>query len=591
MVMALAGCTEEEPAAPRPVGDPADMGLGDAGEALRDAGPAPSRDGGGGIDASVPDAGADADVAAPDAGGGADIDLSDGGSGGVTVCRPGRVDGLVLGFADGPLVFEPGGAGEVTINPFDPAEDRNRAFLARMDRQVGLRWVAQAGSAGTSFRDIRVEVVDFEEATGETFAVFRSGNGGSPLWFRNADGTLARTFARGGPVGEDLVGDRRQNNYFAVRYEPDGAVAWVRRFGANDPEGRRQGIVTSIDAAPGVVRIFGTANPIPLGNPAPGVLVFGPGEASETSLTEPAGVAFSFELDRATGELRPGSVRFIAADDVSVRAFPDGSGGFHPSGRRLIGGYTVGRTGSLRFFGAREVRPQGSVGFIAQLSGSSSVEWVLLARREGSNAAPIPSALLPLSENSVIAALEATGGDVVDYTFSVDGSTVTTSLALDGSDDLLVRLDPEGRLVWSYRLSGGSNQAIYRLASLDEDLVAVGQTGPGRALELEDSSRVLLQSPGYFVARLDAAAGRARWVQALAPVGPDPLFVERPAPQGGDLLVPVYLTAARVTRGAEPAEVRMASGGPGTGVVAYSQNGELRGCSEVLTGQHALVLD
>lgn len=398
----------------------------------------------------------------------------------VAVAADGSI--FVAGTFEQTASFGATDAGEVTLGA---AGEQSDLFIARYDSDCRVLWARRAGGpGGDSLQGIALAAGDGVYVTGlfsET-AVFGPGEAGeqsvtakgqADLFVARyaGDGTLVWVRAGGGtgnerahgiaatPTGlyvsgrfagtatfgdvELVAGAMYGATAFVVRYGAAGDVEWARRVGDGD-----SGDVDVFDVAAAGEDLVMTGN-------YQSMVVFGPGEAHETSFEAPCwGVdAFVARYGRA-GELAwakrfagpgfdlPSAIAVDAQGSVLVTGSVSGEG---PAASATFG---AGEGGEV------SVPVQGSEVFVASFDGATGE--VLFARSGGSAFGEHARAIHPTSDGFVVA---GTFGRYADSGFAVFGRGEANETTLIGAagDDLFIALyDASGALVWA-RAAGGTS--------------------------------------------------------------------------------------------------------------------------------------
>ncbi len=503
--MALIACSDDESSNGGGVGRDADStqrrdasDLGDSGSEAGEADSGPSED------AGLEDSGTE-DAGGTDSGSGPDR------------CASGLVDATVWGRAFGPTVtFAPGGASEVSSAVLDPGEAGERSYVARLSTS-GVTWLASAFAADAgAMPGFRVVVHD--PAEDAVYAVYTAQGGPTEVRLYSASGTLSETFSQGGAANRALVGERGNFNHILVKYDQDGSVLWASRFGPNDPTGNRGSNVESIALSAAQVRV--TLN-ISDGNPlAPGSVVFGPGDANESSTLHP-----DFELvvtatfDRNTGSYVTGSARFIEGDEYDVESFVAGNGTSNQAGEFVIAGRQRGNSvdRDIRLGNGSSITRAWPAGIVVTYAPTGSVRWVRTLLKANTFQAPRPKAVALGADGSVVAGFDAQGP--LDQPLEVQSSGgVSTEVNAERPDTLVVRWDSSGTVAWTYRIKQSTETQSLEIL-LDEPAgvaYILGQATVETTFEVGTPTPISFEDVGgWYLLKLDLVTGALEWVEQL----------------------------------------------------------------------------
>ena len=308
---------------------------------------------------------------------------------------------FITGTIAGDSVFGEGEENETTL-----ANDHDGVFIARYEADGTLAWARRA---------------DGLVSVGYAVAPFSDGSVLVSGWF---DGTAVFGSGEAGEVTFDEGGN------FMARYEPDGALDWVRRTG-----GVGSDLVTLPDGSWLMTGNYGST------------AVFGEGEANETTLhSEHDGIFVArYNLDGTLAWARGVGGEFSSVMP-NIAAASDGSsfivGSF--SGTVVFG---VGEAHETTF--ASPANPDFRDVFLARYQSDGTLDW---ARRSEGEAYTTGRGLALLDEGSALISGSFSGTVVF-------GEGEAGEVISDGRASYLARYRPDGTLAWA-RSDGGSVASI-----------------------------------------------------------------------------------------------------------------------------------
>ncbi len=294
------------------------------------------------------------------------------------------------------------------------------------------------------------------------------------------------TFGEGEPNETVLVASGLFD-FFIVRYNPDGTLAWAKRAGGTSTVWG-QGITTLSDDSTVVTGgFYGTAT-------------FGEGEPNESILVADGGLN----------------------DDIFVAQYnPDGTlawatqaSGLSEDSAYGITTLTDDSTVVTGFFRGSTVFGMGEPNetvlvnnseyadvFIARYNPDGTLAW---AKQAGGDEVQVGYGITPISDDSTIVT-----GIIVDSATFGEGEANETVLVSNGSRDIFIaRYNPDGTLVWAKRAGGSSSDLSFGVTTHSDDTIVLTGRFSGTTIFGEgDANETVLESAGnhdIFIAKYNS---------------------------------------------------------------------------------------
>ncbi|HEX7598692.1 MAG TPA: hypothetical protein VF518_10795, partial [Polyangia bacterium] len=332
------------------------------------------------------------------------------------------VVGRMLGSS---VVFGAGEPHETTL--VNPEGAGYVPFLACFRNDGLLAWARVAGSG-----DIYIERL-------------ATNSDGSLL----AAGSFTRTvqLAQGTPQATQLIAVGLRD-VFLARYGATGELAWAKPIGGpgNESSG---GLATFANGSAAFAGAF------------EGTVIFGKGEAKETSLTSPSGATTFLARFAADGSLdrvaAPG-LPWPYTQNVRIAALPDGS---------LYLAAAWGGTITLVPGGPSLTSVGYETGFLARISADGTFAWVRPLVSGGANDLNFSWVLTTLSSGDAVV-----GGAFVGAVTFGAGSATQTMVASGKKDAYLARYSSAGDFFSAVQIGGTDHDLVTAVAAADSGVVA-----------------------------------------------------------------------------------------------------------------------
>ncbi|MCA9670319.1 MAG: hypothetical protein KC503_32210 [Myxococcales bacterium] len=401
-------------------------------------------------------------------------------------------------------------------------------------------YVAQYNASGFQWaaRIVSPETLTFgramRDATDGSLVVGFVAWGGSSanVTVYNTNGTVGATLTSGGSRGADTVA----NAWFQVlvRYNADGTVRWVRRFGAD-----RSGFSSVQDI--GDISRVGTrlrvAADVNSNNSLNYAIVFGPGETNEATTTISGSVGVVFEVDYNSGDYVASSVRYVYRNLPAysrLRWRAAGSGVQNSGGAFAAAGSAEASTAPHIFDPASVTLTCSQRCFVfARFDASGQAVWANLGERTGGGLEnPFASATATLSNGDAIFTGNlgnsgGTGPKTITLSQTGAGTQGITYQTPNGL--LLVRYTAAGTIAWLKRIETScigtptfydikvdeANNALYAAGTLCDETGGSTTFGPGETNQLVQQMPV--NSFAAAVLRFRLSDGAFQWVRWVGP--------------------------------------------------------------------------
>lgn len=505
----------------------------------------------------------------------------------VLTCEPTTRDAVLFGthpltLVDGkftwpsaPVTFFPGGPNAVVVPALEQENDRLHLFVARTT-SAGLDWSAQV-VAESPTQLINVMQARYSAAEDAVYVGFAAGRGDRTIRFYNADGTLFREFTPGGAVGSDLAGIDSQSNLFVARYNAGGAMAWVHRFGPNDPDGHRGASIENIQLVGDVLRVTGGISGPVVFPIDPGEVVFGAGQPDGLTLTTKDGFGYAVDFDRATGEYQADSLLTVDVKEQYAASLRGSQGYTNAAGERVIAGSHFGPDFGAVGYGATTLTATQPSAWVFKHTPPQS-GWGRFITRVGSNTRHEPRGLALTEDGSVLLALywnsSLTG--LVDWQFDTDASPLT--LQLEPDDAVLVRYSPAGAIDWTYRIDLNKLDNIPAGLVLDEATDTLFFTGnvSGKATFSRVDASPIVVNAGAYLAAFRLSTGTLLWVAPITGASSG-VALGVPRVTATAIYLPARFSGLSVV-GVGSQALQMPAATTAFGELVYDRDGEFVGC-------------
>jgi len=385
-----------------------------------------------------------------------------GGSGldrGASIAVDGSGDIYVTGFFQGTATFGVGEANQTALT----SAGSDDIFLAQYDSTGTLQWAKRAGGTGLD--------------RGAGIAVDDLGNSYVTGWF---NGTA--TFGLGEANQTALV-SAGSDDIFIAQYDSTGLLQWAGRAGST---GQDQGVGIAVDGG-GNSYLTGYFN---------GAAVFGPGQASQTTLVsagdrdpfvaqyDSSGLLQWVKRAGGTGADRSFSITVDESGNVYVSGLFQGTATF---------GLGEANQTALTSAGSDDI-------FVAQYDSTGLLQWAKRAGGTGSDGG-LGIAVDGLGNSYV------TGWFSSAATFGLGEANQTALTSAGGRDIFVAQYDADGLLQWAKRAGSGATG---------------GDQGMGIAVDGFGNSYM----PGYFNATATFGQGEANETMLTSAGGAD-IFVAK----------------------------------------------------------------
>lgn len=319
-------------------------------------------------------------------------------------------------------------------------------FVARYNPQGELEWIQQVlGSGGTRVRKVT--------ALDDGSCIVSGTTGGTSMWGSGQPGEVTLTTAK---------------CLFVARYLQDGTLAWVRVVEEGDFEVRDACVFPNGD-----VGFCGFVQPISGAVPTP--IVFGLGEANESTLACPA-TTLGFTTDWAA--------RWTASGDLVWAISPSACGNACiASGITALAGGDAVLTGSFaatRTFGAGTAAETTltSSGFddmvVLRVDTMGTPVWVRHVQGPGRE---LPRGATTLPDQSVAFTGSFTGDTI---TYSVGQATTISRTSTSQRNGFVCRYGPNGDVLWETYLASAAAGFLNLtgIESSSDGALVIAGTGP-----------------------------------------------------------------------------------------------------------------
>jgi hypothetical protein len=350
------------------------------------------------------------------------------------------------------------------------------------------------------------------------------------------------TFAQG-ETNQTTLNSAGQNDIFIARYDPNGALVWVKRVGAAGWE-TTFGITAFPDDSVVITGIFGWT------------VVFGQGEANQTTLVNyPNDGVFVARYNP------DGTLRWAKAISGTGRAYGMGvascsDGSTYATGW-FAGTYTFGsgepnqtaltNTAGYNEFTYRDI-------YIAKYNPNGTLAW---AKRAGGSAGRNDGiAVTALSDNTAVVTGYFTNTGIFGQ-----GEVNQTSLVSSGVEDTFVAAfnSTNGQLLWAKKAGGASTESGQSITTLsDNTIVATGFFSASSTFGPGETNETLLTSAGnldIFIARYNSN-GTLVWAKNPGGINNDIGYAVTKLP-GDTIVFGGYFTTSAVFGSGEPVEITL----------------------------------
>ncbi len=377
------------------------------------------------------------------------------------------------------------------------------------------------------------------------------------------------TFAMG-ESNETTVGSAGQNDIFIARYDPDGALLWVKRVGAAGWE-TTFGITALSDDSVVITGIFGWAVTFGQGEPNQITLQNYPNDGVFVARYNPDGTLEWAKAISGTGRAYGNGVTALSDDSTIATGWFAGTYTF---GKGELYETSLTNGAGYNGFEYRDI-------FVAKYNPDGTLAW---AKRAGGSAGRNDGiAVTALSDGTAVVT-----GYFYGTAFFGQGEPNQTSFVCDGVRDIFVaRYDTDGTLMWAKKAGGPTADSAHGITTLSDDSVTVTGYFTDSAIFGEgDPNETTLVSAGaaeIFIARYDAD-GALIWAKCASGVNSDSAYAATTI-LGDISVVTGYFTDEIVFGQSEPNERTLTTGNvTDTFIAWYNPDGTVHWAEHAATG-------